>query len=230
MTVPFYVSPEQWYQDKAEYARKGIARGKPIVALDYADGIVLIAENRSANLRKLAEIYDRIGFAAVGRFDEYDNLRKAGVRYADLKGYSWSRDDVAAANLANEFSSVLGGIFTREMKPLEVEILLCEVGDSENAYFRIQFYGFMSDQKNFHAIGGDVEPIQEALRRDWKPGLSLPQAVKLGCQALGRVSDGSSKLDENSLEIAILDRGRPGRKFRRLGLDEIRTALSEAAT
>ena len=133
MASPFYVSPEQWYTEKAEYARKGISRGKPIVALDYSDGIVIMAENRSPGLKKIAEIYDRIGFAAVGKFDEYENLRKAGIRYADLRGFSFSREDVAAANLANEYSTVLGGIFTREMKPFEVEILVCEVTAMETA-------------------------------------------------------------------------------------------------
>ena len=124
MSTPFYVSPEQWYQDKAEYARKGIARGRPIVALEYETGIVMMAENRSATLRKISEIYDRIAFGGVGKLDEYETLRKSGVRYADMRGYSFSREDVAGKSLANEYSNVLGSVFTREMKPLEVAILV----------------------------------------------------------------------------------------------------------
>jgi proteasome alpha subunit len=159
MASPFYVSPEQWYQDKAEYARKGIARGKPIVALDYVDGIVLMAENPSTSLRKISEIYDRIAFAGVGKFDEYENLRKAGVRYADLRGYSYCREDVAAKNLANEYSTVLGGIFTREMKPFEVEVLVAEVGDSadETSMYKILFDGAISDHRRFAAIGDQAD-------------------------------------------------------------------------
>ena len=133
MGAPFYVSPEQMYQDRAEYARKGISKGRPIVALDHGDGTVMMAENRSAGMRKIAEIYDRIAFSAVGKWDEYENLRKHGVRSADLRGFSFSREDVVAANLANEYSNLLGTIFTREMKPYEVEILVCEVGTEENA-------------------------------------------------------------------------------------------------
>ena len=133
MSAPFYVSPEQWYQDKAEYARKGIARGKPIVSLEYDHGIVIMAENRSATLRKISEIYDRIAFGGVGKLDEYENLRKAGVRYADMRGYSFSREDVAGKSLANEYSTVLGSVFTREMKSLEVEILVAEIHDGGQA-------------------------------------------------------------------------------------------------
>ena len=222
MAAPFYVSPEQWYTEKAEFARKGIARGKPIVALDYAHGIVIMAENRSAGLKKIAEIYDRIGFAAVGKFDEYENLRKSGVRYADLRGFSFSREDVAASNLANEYSTVLGGIFTREMKPFEVEILVCEVNDrSDNTYYRILFDGFISDQRNFASIGGDFDQLNEALGKAWRADLSLEDAVQVGSDALGQANGGSTTLDRDSLEIAVLDNDRSGRKFVRLSKDEV---------
>ncbi len=222
MATPFYISPEQWYTEKAEFARKGISRGKPIVAVDYDGGIVIIAENRSTGLKKIAEIYDRIGFAAVGKFDEYENLRKAGIRYADMRGFSFSREDVAASNLANEYSTVLGGIFTREMKPFEVEILVCEVNDdSDNMYFRILFDGFISDQRNFSSIGGDADQLNEVLGKGWRAGMSLEEAVRLGCDALGRADGGSGTLDDGSLEIAVLDRSRVGRKFRRLQKEEI---------
>lgn len=226
MTTPFYVSPEQWYTEKAEFARKGISRGKPIVALDYEGGIVMMGENRSTGLKKIAEIYDRIGFAAVGKLDEYENLRKAGVRYADLRGFSFSREDVAVSNLANEFSTVLGNIFTREMKPFEVEILVCEVNDeSDNIYFRILFDGFISDQKNYAAIGGDTDQLNEALGKSWREGLSLAQAAKVGIEALSQANGGSGTLDEKSLEIAVLDRRREGRRFQRLKREEVRDLL-----
>jgi proteasome alpha subunit len=223
MSSPFYISPEQWYQEKAELARKGISRGRPIVALDYADGIVLVAENRSTSLKKIAEIYDRIGFAAVGKFDEYDNLRKAGVRYADLRGYSYSRKDVVAANLANEFSTVLGGIFTREMKPFEVELMVCEVGGGNgepNSYFNILFNGFISDSPNFATIGGDSERLQATLRSGWREAMTLPEALQLARRALESGAEGAG-LGEESLEVAVLDRRREGRKFRRCRRSEI---------
>ena len=226
MATPFYVSPEQWYTEKAEYARKGIRRGKPIVALDYDGGIVIVAENRSAGLKKIAEIYDRIGFAAVGKLDEYEALRKMGVRYADLRGFSFSREDVAVANLASEYSTALGNIFTREMKPFEVEILVCEVnGEDDNLYFRITYDGFISDQRKFAAIGGETDQLNDALGKGFREGLGLAEAVALGCDALSRANGGSSKLDESSLEIAILDGGREGRKFQRLQKDEVRGLL-----
>ncbi len=229
MASPFYVSPEQWYQDKAEYARKGIARGKPIVALDYADGIVLLAENPSTSLRKISEIYDRIAFAGVGKFDEYENLRKAGVRYADLRGYSYCREDVAAKNLANEYSTVLGGIFTREMKPFEVEVLVVEVGDSpdESSMYKILFDGAISDHSRFAAIGDQADDLIGVLRDDWRDGMDLPQAVKLGREALGRVSNGASELTESNLEIAVVDRNSEGRKFRRLPNEAVAGLLAE---
>ena len=225
MSAPFYISPEQWYTEKAEYARKGIARGKPITALDYEGGVVMMAENRQG-LKKIAEIYDRIGFAAVGKFDEYENLRKAGIRYADMRGFSFSREDVAAGNLANEYSTVLGNIFTREMKPYEVEILVSEVSnDGDNEYFRITFDGFISDQKNYAAIGGEAEQLNEALSKGWREGLALSEAIRLGRDVLGRANGGTSVLDEASLEIAVLSREREGRKFQRLSRDEVRELI-----
>jgi proteasome alpha subunit len=229
MASPFYVSPEQWYQDKAEYARKGIARGKPIVALDYADGIVLIAENPSTSLRKISEIYDRIAFAGVGKFDEYENLRKAGVRYADLRGYSYCREDVAAKNLANEYSTVLGGIFTREMKPFEVQILVVEVGDSadETSMYKILFDGAITDHHRFAAIGDQADELLGVLGEGWGESMDLPAALKLGREALGRVGNGVAELTQNNLEIAIVDRKRDGRKFRRLPSEVVAELLTE---
>jgi proteasome alpha subunit len=227
MATPFYVSPEQWYQDKAEYARKGIARGRPIAAVEYAGGIVLMAENRSATLRKISEIYDCIAFGGVGKLDEYENLRKAGVRYADLRGYSYSRDDVSARNLANEFSAVMGSIFTREMKPLEVEILLAEVGEKpgECSLYRILYDGSIQDHRQVAAIGGNSEDLLEVLRKGWREGLQLGDAVRFGRSALAQTGNGG-EVDQNNLEVAVVERERPGRKFRRLAPAEIRTHLA----
>lgn len=228
MAAPFYVSPEQWYTEKAEYARKGIARGRPIVALEYAGGIVLMAENRSTTLRKISEIYDRIAFGGVGKLDEYETLRKAGVRYCDLRGYSYCREDVAARNLANEFSTVLGSIFTREMKPFEVEILLAEVGEGpgEGSLYRILYDGSIQDHRQVAAIGGNSDDLLEKLRKGWRENLTLSEAIRFGREALGQVENGSADLDEKSLEIAVVDRARLGRKFRRLTQGEIRELLA----
>ena len=225
MTAPFYVSPEQWYQDKAEYARKGIARGKPIVALGYADGMLTLGENRSTSLRKISEIYDRIGFAGVGKFDEYENLRKAGIRYADLRGFSYCRQDVSPKSLANEYSTVLAGVFTREMKPLEVEILVMAVDDTESALYQIQYDGSVADHDHFVSIGGNPDELREILREGWRESLSLAEGIELGCKALSSAEGGSPDLDEGSLEVAILDRRREGRTFRRLSQAEIKEQL-----
>ncbi len=226
MTAPFYVSPEQWYQDKAEYARKGIARGKPIVALEYADGIVTLGENRSASLRKISEIYDRIAFAGVGKFDEYENLRKSGIRYADLRGFSYCRDDVSAKSLANEYSTVLASVFTREMKPLEVEILVVAVDEADSSLYQILYDGSVTDHQRFVSIGGEADELRGIMRDGWKDQMSLAEAVRLGCKAVGGANDAGNALDEQSLEIATLDRRREGRKFKRLGTAEIRETLS----
>jgi len=228
MSAPFYVSPEQWYQDKAEYARKGIARGKPIVSLEYDSGVVMMAENRSASLRKIAEIYDRIAFGGVGKLDEYENLRKAGVRYADMRGYSFSREDVAGKSLANEYSTVLGSIFTREMKSLEVEILVVEIRDEDCAFYQIRYDGSMTDATHFACIGGDGDKLADVIRASWRPKLGLGEAVRLGRKALAGAGNGSAleDLDERSLEIALLDRTRKGRTFRRLRAEEARELLS----
>ena len=223
MSAPFYISPEQHYQEKAEYARKGISRGRPMVALEYEGGIVMLAENRSSGLRKIAEIYDRIAFGGVGKLDEYENLRKAGIRYADMQGYSYSREDVSGKSLANEYSTVLGSIFTREMKSLEVEILVSEIGDDSASFYRIMYDGSLTDYDHFVSIGGESDDLMGVLKKGWKPALSLDEAVVLGRKALSSATDGTEieDLDEQVLEIAILERSREGRKFRRLGEPEI---------
>ena len=227
MSTPFYVSPEQWYQDKAEYARKGIARGRPIVALEYESGIVMMAENRSATLRKISEIYDRIAFGGVGKLDEYENLRKAGVRYADMRGYSFSREDVAGKSLANEYSNVLGGVFTREMKPLEVEVLVVEMRDDASAFYQIQYNGSMTDTTHWATIGGDADRLADVIRGGWKAGMPLRDAAKLARRALAGSGNGAAidDLDEKTLEIAILDRTREGRTFRRVVGEEAQALL-----
>jgi proteasome alpha subunit len=227
MSTPFYVSPEQWYQDKAEYARKGIARGRPIVALEYDSGIVIMAENRSATLRKISEIYDRIAFGGVGKLDEYENLRKAGVRYADMRGYSFSREDVAGKSLANEYSTVLGSVFTREMKPLEVEILVVEIKEQGSALYQIRYDGSMTDMTHYATIGGDADRLGDVIRGGWKAGMPLRDAARLARKALAGSGNGGSvdDLDEKSLEIAILDRTRVGRTFRRVVGEEAQALL-----
>ncbi len=230
MTMPYYVSPEQMMADKAEYARKGIARGKSIVALEYERGILMIAEN-ATKLLKIGEIYDRVAFAGVGKFSEFDQLRKLGVRYADTKGYAYSRDDVVAKALANAYSQTIGEAFTREMKPLEVEVIVAEVGDSgfedheDNVLYRVKFDGFISDHRGYCVIGGDVDEVEQVIKADLEPTMSMDEAVRLGHKALGRASDASGDLSAESLEVCVLDGTVSGRRFRRLGIDEVRAIL-----
>ena len=215
MALPYYVAPEQLMKDRSEYARKGIARGKPVVALEYADGILFLADNPSATLHKVSEIYDRIGFAAVGKYSEFENLRIAGVRLADMKGYSYGRDDVSARALANAYSQTLANMFTQEMKPYEVELLVAQVGPTpdDNELYHILYDGTLSDEDGFVAMGGQAETLTERLRGAYQKGWALADAVRAGSESLRSLENGASPA---RLEAAILDRTRPRRKFRRL--------------
>ena len=182
MTMPFYVAPEQVMKDRADYARKGIARGRALVAVRYADGIAIVAENSSETLRKVSEIYDRIAFAGVGKYNEFDQLRVAGVRAADLKGFQYSRDDVDARSLANQYAQILGQIFTHEMKPMEVEILVAEVGvrPEEDQMFHILYDGTVFDHRNHAALGGDADAISARIGESFEDGLDAGAAVRAG--------------------------------------------------
>jgi proteasome alpha subunit len=232
MSMPFYVAPEQMMADKAEFARKGISRGKSIVALEYEGGVLMIAEN-STSLSKVGEIYDRIAFAGVGKFSEFDALRKIGVRFADSKGYAYSRDDVRAKALANAYSQTMGEAFTREIKPLEVELIVAEVGDDslvgheKNALYRVKFDGFISDHKGFCVIGGNVDDVQGVLEEEYTEGISQGEAVQLGLKALTRGASDNTSLDASTLEVCILDRIRAGRKFHRLSADVVQSMLDD---
>lgn len=228
MALPYYVSPEQMMQDKAEYARKGIAKGKSIIAMEYADGMLLVAENPSASLNKISEIYDRIAFAGAGKYSEFENLRKAGIRYADMKGYSYGREDVTAKSLANAYSQTIGNIFSEAMKPLEVEILVVEVADEglPNELYRIAFDGSIGDEKGFAAIGGQADELRLYLKEKYEDGLDQKGSLRLAIQALEAAT--KAKVKPQNLEVAILERRRMKRKFRRLSHDELRTILVDA--
>jgi proteasome alpha subunit len=229
MPMPYYVSPEQMMQDKAEYARKGIAKGKSLVALEYVDGIILAAENPSSSLSKISEIYDRISFAGVGKYSEFENLRKSGIRYADIKGYTYSREDVTGKSLANGYSQVIGNIFTKEIKPLEVEILVVEVGETpdKNSMYHLLFDGSITDRRQYAVIGGHAETVSVFLRDNYKENCALNEALALCRAALEKTND-QKIINENNLEVAILDRNLEGRKFRRLYPPEIKERLKSA--
>ncbi len=228
MPLPYYVSPEQMMQDKAEYARKGIAKGKSIIALEYADGMLLVAENPSASLNKVSEIYDRIAFAGAGKYSEFENLRKAGIRYADLKGYSYGREDVTAKSLANAYSQTIGNIFSEAMKPLEVELLVVEVAEEglPNELYRIAFDGSIGDERGFTAIGGQADELRLYLKDKYEEGLDQKGALRLATRALEAVT--SAKVNPQNLEVAILERRRTGRKFRRLSHNDLKAILTDA--
>ena len=221
MTVPFYVSPEQLMKDRADFARKGIARGRSVAVVQYDDGIVFVSENPSQALHKISEIYDRIAFAAVGKYNEFENLRVAGVRYADLRGYSYDRIDVTARGLANAYAQTLGAVFTQESKPYEVEIVVAEVGagPDDDQIYRLTYDGSVADEHGFVAKGGAGEQIESALKERWRPGMSLADALSLAVELLGKDPAGGANrsLTPTQLEVAVLDRERPRRTFRRLG-------------
>jgi proteasome alpha subunit len=229
--MPFYVSPEQAMRDKADYARKGIARGRSGVVIQYDAGILFVAPNPSRALHKISEIYDRIAFAAVGRYNEFESLRKAGVRYADVTGYQYDREDVTARGLANWYAQTLGSIFTDSPKPFEVEIVVAEVGESAAAdqIYRITFDGSVADEHGFVAMGGQAEQVAAVLREHFAAGMPLPAALRAALAGVGGQANGErSDVSAQQLEVAVLDRTRPHRKFRRLTGTRLESLLAEA--
>jgi proteasome alpha subunit len=223
MSMPYYVAPEQMMKDRADFARKGIARGKSLVALQYSEGIAIIAENPSNTLRKSSEIYDRIAFAGVGKYNEFDSLRVLGVRSADLKGYQFSREDVDARSLANQYAQIIGQTFTHEVKPLEVEILVAELGitSAEDQLFHIMYDGTVIDEKPFIVIGGDTDTIKSKITAAFKTDIPLKESCSLARTAL---SSDERTLQASDLEVTLLQRNGSRRCFKRLTEDAL-TAL-----
>ena len=227
--MPFYVSPEQVMKDRADYARKGIARGRSLIALECAEGIVIITENASRTMFKISEIYDRIAFAGVGRYNEFQMLKIAGVRLADLKGYQYSREDVTANSLANAYAQTLGQVFTHEMKPYEVEILVAQVSseaDGDNELFHIMYDGTVMDEEGFTVLGGQADTIAQTLRDEYEAGISEPDAIRLGAKVL---SSDEERLSADQLEVAALERARGQRAFRRIKGAELEGILEAAS-
>jgi proteasome alpha subunit len=226
--MPFYVAPEQFMKDKADFARKNIARGRPLVATVYVEGILICAENTSKTLHKVSEIYDRIAFAGVGRYNEFDQLRRAGVQHADVKGYQFSREDVDARSLANLYAQYIGNVFTHEMKPLEVEILVCEVGSDAagDQLFHILYDGTVVDDDRFSVLGGEADAIAERMDASFQAGWGLEDALRTATQAL---SGPDEKLAVPDLEVAVLARPNGRRAFRRIDDDETAEILGAPA-
>ncbi len=220
MSMPFgYVSPEQVMKDRADYARKGIARGRAVLVMTYVDGILFVAENPSSALHKVSEIYDRIGFAAVGKYNEFENLRQAGVRMADLRGYSYDRTDVTGRMLANTYAQILGTIFTTESKPYEVEMTVAEVGETAagDQLYRLTYDGSVADEQGFVVMGGNADAITARLQDNHREGLELGEGLRAAVSAMTTTDSGEPRtLTADALEVAVLDRTRPRRKFRRL--------------
>jgi proteasome alpha subunit len=229
MSMPYYVAPEQVMKDRAEYAQKGIARGRSLVATTYDLGIAIVAENPSRSLHKISEIYDRIAFGGVGKYNEYDQLRVAGVRHADTKGYAYSREDVDARSLANLYAQYLGNVFTHEMKPLEVEVLVAELGNGvqPDQLYHIAYEGTITDEERFAILGGDAETITERVAASWQADWDLSAALKASVAAL---AGPDRTLAAGDLEVATLSRGNgriEGRRtFRRIADEELALLLA----
>ncbi|MCG2622143.1 proteasome subunit alpha [Arthrobacter sp. I2-34] len=238
MTQQFYVSPEQLMKDRADFARKGIARGRSVMVLSCREGIALVAENPSVSLHKVGEIYDRIAFAAVGKYNEFESLRQAGVRYADVRGYSYNRGDVTARGLASVYAQSLGAVFTADTKPFEVELAVAEVGTTpaQDHLYRLTFDGSIADEKGFVVMGGQADSLSESLRGSWQESMDFPEVIRTAVAALsgggaGENPDpGARRLSPDLLEIAVLDRdplsSRGNRRaFRRLPAAEVAAVL-----
>src|SRR4051794_307811 len=234
MSTPFYVSPEQIMRDKSDYARKGIARGRSVLVMTYADGILLCGENPNKALHKISEIYDRIAFAAVGKYNEFENLRVAGVRYADFTGYRYDRSDVTSRGLANAYAQQLGAIFTEAGKPFEVELTVAEVGASvaDDQLYRLTFDGMVQEEHGFIVMGGTADPITAVLRDEHVPSADLDSAVRLALKALATPAEGAERREiaVDAIEAAVLDRTRPRRAFKRLTAARLGAILGTPAS
>jgi proteasome alpha subunit len=233
MTQQFYVSPEQLMKDRADFARKGIARGRSVVVISCRDGIALVAENPSPSLHKIGEIYDKIAFAAVGKYNEFESLRQAGVRYADVRGYSYDREDVTARGLASVYAQSLGAVFTAEQKPFEVELAVAEVGASpeEDHLYRLTFDGSIADENGFIVMGGQADKVSEAVAAGWQGELDFAGAIRLALAGLVADKE-TTTLPASAVEVAVLDRGSEisrgtRRAFRRLEDADITALLAE---
>ncbi len=224
MSMPYYVPPEQFMKDRADYARKGIARGRTLVGLQYDNGIAIISENPSTTLHKISEIYDRIAFAGVGKYNEFDQLRVAGVRAADLKGYQFSRQDVDARSLTNQYAQILSQMFSEGPKPMEVELLVAEIGTdpSSDRLFHVLYDGTVLDEHNFSVLGGDSEAVLTRLKAGYKFQMSIKDAITVAISALSGVE---RKLTHDELEVALLERNGRRRCFRRIEDAEIKALL-----
>jgi proteasome alpha subunit len=223
--MPYYVAPEQVMKDRAEYAQKGIARGRSLVASAYDAGIVIVADNPSRSLHKISEIYDRIAFAGVGKYNEFDQLRVSGIRHADTKGYAYSREDVDARSLANLYAQYLGQVFTHEMKPLEVEILVAEIGTGQQPpqLYHIAYEGTITDEDRYAVLGGETEAIAQRLEERWTSGWPLAAALRAAVDALAGPDRTLAGAD---LEVAVLSPGNGRRAFRRLVNGELESLLA----
>ena len=225
MAMMPYVSPEQLMKDRAEFAQKGISRGRSVVAMTTENGVLFVAENPSATLHKVSEIYDRIAFAAVGKYNEFEQLRVAGIRLADVKGYQYSREDVTGRALANAYANAMGATFTDSMKPLEVELLVAEVGHDDVELYHILYDGSITDEDGFVAIGGSADAINETLRQSFRVGMDRATALQTAVAALKEVEE--REMETGRLEVAGLDRALGRRKFFRMPEDEIAAALAD---
>jgi proteasome alpha subunit len=223
VSFPYFISPEQAMRERSELARKGIARGRSVIVLTYSGGVLFVAENPSRSLQKISELYDRVGFAAAGRFNEFDNLRRGGIQWADTKGYAYDRRDVTGRQLANVYASTLGTIFTEQAKPYEVELCVAEVahyGETKPPeLYRITYDGSINDEPHFVVMGGTTEPITTKLHDSYTENAKLSEAVKIAVDALKAGANGGSEtrtIGPSTLEVAILDANRPRRAFRRI--------------
>ena len=239
MTFPYYASAEQIMRDRSELARKGIARGRSVIALTYADGVLFVAHNPSNTLRKVSEIYDRLGFAAVGKYNEFESLRRAGIQMADLRGYSYDRADVTGLSLASAYANTLGAVFTEQAKPYEVELCVGEVAQpgrtTDSQLYRIGYDGSIVDEKSFIVMGGATEPINAAMKDSYESGLPLAAALRVAVAALSTPAETGTAdkepaavaLTAADVEVAVLDQNRPRRAFKRIRRDDVTAHLEQ---
>ena len=173
MPLPYYVSPEQMMKDKAEYARKGIARGRSIVTLEYQRGHPAGGREPlqppAQGLRDLRP--DRL--RGVGKYNEFENLRIAGIRHADVKGYSYSRGDVDGQGAGQRLLPGAGQHLHPGHQALRGRGAGGRGGDdngSKSEIYHILYDGTIEDEKNYAAMGGQAEEIRRFLKDHYQSG------------------------------------------------------------
>ena len=151
----------------------------------------------------------------MGKYNEFDRLREAGIRWADGTGFTYSREDVDARALANYYGQHLGDMFTEGQKPLEVEILVAQLGNKlhPTKLYRIAYEGTITDEPRFVVLGGDAETIKDRFAALDESVHNFADTLKYAVSAL---AGPDRTVPPGDLEVGILEDRGSRRTFSRL--------------